>query len=82
MNYYIFSTLPLDVENIVIHPQCLEESVFEKSCVNVSALRMNVLYFLHAAARRRKYSNSSAEFEGGSKKIIALIVWTWYDVGG
>ena len=25
--YYIFSTLPLDVENIVIHTQSLEESV-------------------------------------------------------
>ena len=48
--YYIFSTLPLDVKNIVIHTQSLEESVFERSCVNESALRLNVLYFLHAAA--------------------------------
>ena len=62
--YYIFSTLPLDVENIVIHTQSLEVAVFERLCVKAFALRLNVLYFLHAAARRRKYSNSSADFEG------------------
>ena len=31
----------------------------------IFALRPDVLYFLHAAAWRRKYSNPYAEFEGG-----------------
>ena len=42
--YYIFSTLPLDVKNIVIHTQSLEAAVFERLCVNSYALRLKVWF--------------------------------------
>ena len=48
MNYYIFSTLPLDVENIIIHAWSSEEIylMYERLCVFMHESQ----YFLHAAA--------------------------------
>ena len=51
LDYCIFSTLPLDVENTVIQTQKIEGGIV-CSVLDECAwtLRMNVLYFLHAAA--------------------------------
>ena len=51
LDYCIFSTLPLDVENTVIQTQKIEGGIvcsMLDECAWI--LRMNVLYFLHAAA--------------------------------